>query len=380
MRRTGALIMTPRASRLLLGGLVNCLLVIGSVVFFFAATEAFLWAYGTLQAPSAVVSAPSQSAPPVGPTSDITIPPALVERAAQRHALLTMPDEWKRKPVVVPGANNATMWQGSVEVENQYGMRWASPFPEKRPDIYRVLVIGDSLTYGQGIAEQDTFTALLNQWMGQDYRIEFLNLGVPGAQSADILRMTKKFVPELKADLVIYPMCLNDFLNSGQGEYSYSYPFPLPDSAQKFFLAHTRTGPFVAQLYDSVLRRFHFRRDFYDDILNGFGGYEPRFRQDVTEMNSFVQGAGLPPVVAMVVDQYPSHTGKRYQIVRSADEAMRAAHMDVIPIEGYIRRYDGHAMYVSRWEGHPDEQANFIWATMIMRKLRERPDIQAFRK
>jgi hypothetical protein len=342
-----------------------------------------LWASGTLrQPPPAPPAAAPATSPSPGAGDDIAVPAELLERTARRRVVLTMPEEWKKTHVPVPGApSHSYMWHGTLHVVNERAMRWASDFPAKRPGVYRVLVMGDSLTYGAGIAEQDTFTALLNQWMGRDYRIEFLNLGVTGGNSTDILRTMKELVPQLRPDLVIYAMCLNDFLHVHEGQYfSYVYAFPLPERVQRFFIDHTRTGALAADLYDRTLRYFHVRRDFFDEILDGFGGRQERFRADVAEMNSVVRSAGAPPMIAMVVDQFPDFAGRSFKIAQAAEEAFRLASLDVIPIENFYRRYDGQKMHVSRWEGHPDEVANFIWATMFMRKLQSRPDIQALKR
>lgn len=372
--------MVHRFSRLLLNFFVNGVLVLGSVVVCFLAIELFLWSYSTLYSASPS-PASGLAGPPAADSGDEIIVPADIQAKASRlQALLSLPDEWKLTPVTIPGADKAYTWHGSLHVINQFEMRWAAPFPEKRVDVYRVLVVGDSLTYGWGIAEPGTFTALLNEWLGRDYRIEFLNLGMPGAQSEDILKNIKKFVPQLKPDLVIYAVCLNDFLPSGQGQYNYVYPFPIPEAMQRFFMQHTRTGVLLSELYDQTLRRFHLRRDFFDDILRGFGGYEERFRRDVAEMNSYVKSAGLPSLIAMVVDQDPNYTGRHHNIVLTAEDALRRAEIDTIPTENYYRRYHGKPMFVSRWEGHPNEVANYIWATMFLRKLQTRADIQAYKK
>ena len=163
-------------------------------------------------------------------------------------------------------------------------------------------------------------------------------------------------------------------------QYTYDYAFPLPEKIQQFFLNDTRTGVFLSELYDRALRTLHLRRDFISDILGGFGGYEPRFRRDVAEMNSFVQGAGLPPVIAMVVDQFPSYGGVHYRISRVAENAFKDAYIDFIPTEDFYRHYHGQPLHVSAWDGHPNEVANFIWATMFMKKLRGRTEIEAFKR
>ena len=63
-----------------------------------------------------------------------------------------------------------------------------------------------------------------------------------------------------------------------------------------------------------------------------------------------------------------------------AEAALRQAGAAVIPTEDYYRRYNGQAFSISRWEGHPNEIANIIWANMIAQVLGKREDLQAFRK
>jgi hypothetical protein len=85
-------------------------------------------------------------------------------------------------------------------------------------------------------------------------------------------------------------------------------------------------------------------------------------------------------MLAMVVDQYPEYGGRGYRISRVAEAALARAGAVVIPTEDYYRRYDGQSLFVSRWEGHPNEVANYIWANMIAERLRDRQDLLRFRR
>jgi hypothetical protein len=154
----------------------------------------------------------------------------------------------------------------------------------------------------------------------------------------------------------------------------------LPDSAKNFLIRNTYTGAFLNDAYDGALRRLHLRADFFDDILGNFGNYSDRFRHDVAAMNDSVRAVGLPPLLGMVVDQYPNYGGRGYRIAMMAEDALRAAGADLIPTTDYYVRYNGKEMQVSRWEGHPDEVANYIWANMLASELRQRPDLQAFKR
>jgi len=369
--------------RRLQSSLANTLLVVISIAVFFAGLETFLriWAV-THKVEIAIAQPVPVPAPGSDLASEIPIPPAVAALAASRQQLLTMPQSWARTPTKIPGAARADHWQGALEVYNADGFRWAKPIPAKRSDVYRVMVVGDSLTWGDGLAEEWRFSNLLEQWMGKDYRIEFINLGHEGYQSEDVLGEIRKFTPILQPNMVLYAICLNDFLPSGQGQYQTleKYGFPLPMNVKDFLIKNTLAGAYLNEVYDGALRRLHLRADFFDDILDNFRGYQTRFTRDLTSMNKFLVDAGLPRLVAMVVDQYPFYGGKGHQIARIAEKAVISSGADLIPTEDYYRRYSGQAMNISRWEGHPNEIANIIWSNMILRKLEARDDLRAFKR
>jgi lysophospholipase L1-like esterase len=355
----------------------NCLLVVGSAILFFLGVEGFLWFYA---AAHKVQESPPIAAVPTPTSDEIVVPPEIVAAANTRQQVISMPKTWERTPTKVNGSVRMNHYYGAVHVYNQDGVRWATPFPPKREDVYRVLVVGDSLTYGLGLAEEWRFSNLLDRWMNQQFKIEFLNLGVEGAQSEDILKIINKYLPILKPNLVIYGVCINDFLPSGRGQYDNTYSFPLPDRVKDFFIRHTRTGAFLNENYDGALRRLHLRADFLNDILKDFEGYQQRFRRDVTHMNRSLRVAGLPPMIGMVLEQYPDFGGRGYQIAKIAESVLAQAGAVVIPTEDYFRRYHGRAMNISRWEGHPNEVANYIWASMLAKELRARHDLDLFKK
>jgi len=363
----------------LANGLMAGISTVIGILLVFLLLEGFLlvWAQSHPVAP-----AKATAVPPPQVETDIAVPPELVALAKRRGDVLTMPEAWKHTRTTVAGAVRAVYWQGVLEVYNEDFMRWSTPLPPRRNDYYRVMVVGDSLTYGQGLALEWRFSNLLEQWLSGNYRIEFINLGRKGLESEDILKVIRKYLPILQPNLVFYAVCLNDFLPSGRGQYENhnAYALPVPKALSESVVEHTRAGAFLSEVYDGALRRLRLRYDFYQDILADFGGYQQRFARDVMEMNRTILAAGLPALVAMVVDQYPQYGGSGHRIARIAEEALSKAGAMVIQTEDYYRRYNNQAMNVSRWEGHPNEVANYIWARMIMRELQVRQDLQAFRR
>lgn len=297
---------------------------------------------------------------------------------------LTMPDEWKLRNVEIEGAKGANYWHGKLHVYNEAGMRWSTPFPAKQPDVCRIMVVGDSLTYGKGVGAEETYPAVMEAELSKLYRVEVLNLGRSGYQSEEILETILTYTPQLRPDIIVYGVCLNDFLETGEGqgtrERRQNWPFPLPLSFKQFMIQQTLSGEFFEKRYDDLLMRFGLRADFFSNILKNLHGYQIRFTRDVTAMNYFVISHRLPPVVAMVLDQAPVANGRGHKVARIAESIMTLVGMDVIIMEGYYTVYDGRVMKVSPWEGHPSAEAHKTFAEYLVRGLVNHPVLEQYRK
>ncbi len=77
-----------------------------------------------------------------------------------------------------------------------------------RSDRYRIVVVGDSFTWGQGVEERDRFSNLIEQALGPQY--EVFNFGRPGnnmPEHLDVLTQALAASP----DFVLLQLYINDF-------------------------------------------------------------------------------------------------------------------------------------------------------------------------
>ncbi len=291
---------------------------------------------------------------------------------------LAMPKEWRKRPVHIAGASTAYYWHGKLHIYNADRMRVLGYFPPRRADTCRVMVLGDSLTYGRGVADEETYCRVLERQLRRRYRIEILNLGRCGDQSEDMVRTLRTHFPALQPDLVVYGVCLNDFLPSGVVQYENNMAWPVRFPGQAHLLYRTEVGPFLARKYDELLRHWGVRADFWQDILRDFRGYQRRFARDVRELNAYVRARGLPPVVAMVLCQEPG-PGVQSGLTAVAEKYLREAGMEVVPA-GFIRECAGQTWHVSAWEGHPNEKAHAVFAEYLRPHLEKSPALRQYRR
>lgn len=98
---------------------------------------------------------------------------------------------------------------------NSQGFRGRAEYAVMKPDgVYRALVLGDSTTLGHGVADNDTFSFLLEQKLSNAGRVEVINMGVSGFGTAEELIQLRNVGFQYAPDLVILGYFPNDPYNN----------------------------------------------------------------------------------------------------------------------------------------------------------------------
>lgn len=111
---------------------------------------------------------------------------------------------------------------------NSLGFR-EREFPLAKPDgVYRIAVIGDSLTWGPGVPVSDRFSNLIERFLSEKGRpgstYEALNFGISGWDTEDEVRILRELVLKTDPDFVLLQWYTNDFENG----YHLERPRPAP--------------------------------------------------------------------------------------------------------------------------------------------------------
>jgi lysophospholipase L1-like esterase len=116
---------------------------------------------------------------------------------------------------------------GPAIATNHLGFR-EREIPPKTSSRYRIVVVGDSFTWGQGIEAGERFSNLLEGFLGPKY--EVLNFGRPGNNMPEHLDVLREALP-VSPDFILLQLYINDF-ETTQMERPRPYPL-LPSSLDR---------------------------------------------------------------------------------------------------------------------------------------------------
>jgi hypothetical protein len=102
-------------------------------------------------------------------------------------------------------------------VHNSLGFRNREVEPEKAPGTTRILTLGDSMAYGIGVENDETFSARMEQL---DPRIEVINAGASGYHPGQQLLLLEEQGLALAPDLVLIAYFWNDLVDAYRDQYT----------------------------------------------------------------------------------------------------------------------------------------------------------------
>lgn len=99
---------------------------------------------------------------------------------------------------------------------NELGFRAVATSP-KPNDVKRIVVVGDSWTFGQSVKQVDTFTYQLDQLLNRKgHRWQVYNFGIPGWNTANEIAALRTYFSRVRPDIVVFCPTSND-IDDGYG-------------------------------------------------------------------------------------------------------------------------------------------------------------------
>lgn len=285
-------------------------------------------------------------------------------------------------------------WGHQVQT-NRYGFREREFEIPKPPGVYRVMVLGDSFTWGYGLAPEERYAAVaearLNRASG-GRRFEVLTFAIPGYSTISQRNLLEEYRHEVEPDLIVVGFCLNDPQWRDQ-DYSIerhrlrrSLPgriaYRLRLTAQEAGLRYT--ADLIDGAFYGTAERFGWIPAWPDALQRA---YEPSsnewrfFVQALRDIRRISDGLRLPPPMFAVLnsgryssdfDDPPEYLKRYLAWWRQAEEAARAAGFVTYNHELEIpRQIEDEPIGLNVLDDHPSAKLNRVYGEKLYRKIAE---------
>jgi len=260
----------------------------------------------------------------------------------------------------------ATTYGHPVRV-NRWGFR-GNDFQDRDAegwDTFRIMVLGDSITAGQGVAEEDRFTEVLERALRQKYpdvKLEVINLGVQGFETLQEQKILERMWPVVSPNLAIVEFCEND--PNISYKYYLEYKLPVGGRMRSVF-GKLLSFRIADTIYDPLVRKIAHIPSHQVELDEA---YKPEsrdwlvFEASVRRIGEFTtKETGKKPLVIAINDVKELKEHNTYWPVRSTFEKGGFIWLDL----GETIRYEP----VSRFENHPNEKTHQHYAEALFERI-----------
>lgn len=267
-------------------------------------------------------------------------------------------------------------------VTNSHGLR-DRELPERpEPGVLRVLALGDSQTFGNGLALAQTWpkqleAELLQRGAGQGVRFEVLNAGVPGSDTWQHEVLLRRLADLYHPQVAVLAFYVNDVSPSYEPQPAKTAE--MTNSASKRFAYLVKRSALVTWIYQRMLvlhveDELKQGRAYSEYILSGVESPEVesgwlQVRTSLAAMARECSERGIAFRLAVLPrrDQIAGANAARAyneRIAAIADE-LGIARIDLLPeLSAAYASGGGDALFIP-WDGHNSGAANAVIAARI---------------
>jgi len=283
---------------------------------------------------------------------------------------------------------------GNPVINNSFGFR-EREFAIPKPDnVFRIMVLGDSLTWGAGLAVEERYTNRLEKYLNERLRgkfpkrIEVLNFGIPGGPTIAERDILRTFIDLVNPDLVIVGFCLNDPQPKSQ---DWSLEKDRIDRYARFFLSPIRrlfrilhlelTASFIENGFYKTLEKLGIIPPWYvalDRVYDKNSKEWKDFEEALKDIRDMSNKKGLPPPIFAVLNQgvytdkptdyrNPDDMLKLYLkwYHQAEDTASRIGFKTVNFEKELAEKLHDKPLAVNVLDGHPSAEVNDIYAQKL---------------
>ena len=263
---------------------------------------------------------------------------------------------------------------------NRLGFREREVDIPKPASVYRIMVLGDSLTWGVGLREPERYTALLEMRLKTFYQlhqVEVLNFASIGASTARERDILARFAPSVEPDLVIVGFCINDpqprAMNYAVERERYAWLLRGLYALRYAFLSHT--AMFATKRADRLLQVVGRIPSWPDALDRTYDLQAPEwgtFTAALADIVRETRARHLSPPLFMPLLSFDGDYSKPdtllQRVLKWSHQAAAAAHaagFETVNLEELFRAEGLRVRAVNAWDNHPDAECHSVYAKRL---------------
>ena len=264
---------------------------------------------------------------------------------------------------------------------NSLGFRDVEHSMEKDDGVYRIIIIGDSFTFGWGIKNSENiYSRVLQKKLDEEYgndKFEVINLAQNGFSTADVVDVFKGIGLNLNPDLIIYGYHPNDAEGPGSFigfEKLFFHHFLRPYEVGYFLYQNSFAYYFLESRLKNVIRYLGLEGKTYQDyITHLYSDSNPFFEEQKSYFREFIETGKKNNISVMIINfpfisdfsNYPFDFINEY--IEKNTLSNEALYIDMFDYFSQYKNPDD--LTVSFLDGHMNELGHNITANAIFNEV-----------
>ena len=263
-------------------------------------------------------------------------------------------------------APNRSAFLMGVDVRtNSLGLRDRA-FPVEKPTgVRRMLVLGDSMTFGWGARQEDAYPKVLERLLnGNGEQYEVINAGVGNYNTAQEVAYFRERGRHLRPDEVVLGFYIND-------------AEPTPSEKTGLLARHSYFYVLAASGWDAFQRQRGWKESFtsyYRNLYSEENSGWRAARAALRELGGLCRDAGIPLRLMLIPELHAP--GEAYPFRDIHGIVTAAARREGIPVLDLVDAFGGvdpPSLWVSRGDAHPNALAHKIIAEALFQEITGNP-------
>jgi len=273
-----------------------------------------------------------------------------------------------------PASNVAGKYYGFQVKTNSKGLRDYEYSYLKKDGIFRVVVLGDSFTYGLGIKNLDDIYAKISEreLKKRSYNVEIINMGVGGFNTHQEVEWFKMEGAKYNPELVILGFTAND---NEPVLVDINTSIWLKERGLLGFKELLRRHIYLSTYFIESFRKLKAAYNFTgrNNKLSNPRDYDVCIEK-IKEFDLYLKSCNIKLIVFLLpkLDDFKDHKYiEIYNYVQTRLKMNDVACCDLFP---YLKDYKEKELWVTPKDYHPNELCNRIFANVLTAKLAEHID------